>query len=342
MTLFKIIGYSAICGGLFFSTLSSQDRREYQQTIDPKKYGWQEELETADELKDAADLEYIPLEKMIDPESYKLGPGDIIGINILSSESMNYSLRILPSGNIMIPAVGSMNLNGESLKNAVANIKSYIQKNAFPNARIFVSLENIKRFKVQISGAVHEPGFVEVNGVSRLMDAVALAGGVHKYAESNKITIKKGGSIESYQPGEFLLTGNLNQNPVLKEGDVIHIPFDKEFERDIKQYSDHNLSQVLVIGFVQVPGGFRYVPGYKVRDYVAMRGGPTESGSLTRARVVRKDGTVVSNALNAQVLPGDIIEVPATFQYRLFGKTSATQIISAFLSIYLAYQASIN
>ncbi|MDP6789047.1 MAG: SLBB domain-containing protein [Candidatus Marinimicrobia bacterium] len=342
MTLFKIIGYSAICGGLFFSTLSSQDRREYQQTIDPKKYGWQEELETADDMQAAAYLDYIALERMVDSETYILGPGDIIGINIISSESMNYSLRILPSGSILIPSVGSLNLNGENLKNAVKKIKSYIKKNAYPNARVFASLEHIKRFKVQISGAIHEPGFIEVNGVSRLMDAVALAGGVHKYAESNLIILSRRDSKVNYHPGKFLMQGDVGQNPYLQEGDVIHIPFDKLYEKDISQYSDLNYSQVVVIGFVQVPGGFRYIPGYKVRDYIAIRGGPTDSGSLTGARIIRKDGTVITNALDKGVFPGDIIEVPATLQYRLFGRTSATQIISAFLSIYLAYQASIN
>ncbi len=94
MTLFKIIGYSAICGGLFFSTLSSQDRREYQQTIDPKKYGWQEELETADDMQAAASLDYIALERMVDSETYILGPGDIIGINIISSENTSNDIGL--------------------------------------------------------------------------------------------------------------------------------------------------------------------------------------------------------------------------------------------------------
>ena len=97
-----------------------------------------------------------------------------------------------------------------------------------------------------------------------------------------------------------------------------------------------------MIGFVQTPCGFRYIPGYTVRDYIALRGGPTESGSFSKSRIIRKDGTVVTSALDELVLPGDIIEVPPTVQYRLFGRTSIVQIISAFLSIYLAYEAASN
>ena len=296
----------------------AQEKSNYLDTIDPKEYGWQQEMNQNDQLDGSLQQDYVPLEKTINSETYILGPGDVIGINIISSESMSYSLRILPSGSILIPAVGSLSLHGKTLQNSIKRIKSYIKQNAFPNSKVFVSLENIKRFKVQISGAVHNPGFVEVNGVSRMLDAVEIAGGVQKYATSNLITINRGKDSHEYRPGEFLLTGNLKQNPVLREGDVIHVPFDKDFDKQNGRISDYNLSQVLVIGFVQVPGGFRYIPGYKVRDYIALRGGPKESGSLTGARVIRKDGTVVPRALNEPVFPGDIIEVPATFQYRLF------------------------
>ncbi len=333
----RMLKYILVGFFLIVSQTQAQEKSNYFGTINPKKYGWQEETEQDNQL-----LYYIPLEKTINPETYILGPGDVIGINIISSQSMSYSLRILPSGSILIPAVGSLYLHGKTLQNSIKRIKSYIQQNAFPNSKVYVSLKNIKRFKVQVSGAAHNPGFVEVNGVSRLLDAVKLAGGVQKYAKSNSITIAREKIFHDYRPAEFLLSGNLSQNPVLREGDVIHIPFDKDFDAKNNDFSDYNLSQVLVIGFVQLPGGFRYIPGYKVRDYIALRGGPTESGSLTGARVIRKDGTVVSGALNDLIYPGDIIEVPATFQYRLFGQTSATQIISTFLSIYLVYQASVR
>ena len=102
------------------------------------------------------------------------------------------------------------------------------------------------------------------------------------------------------------------------------------------------MSQVLVIGFIKTPGGFRFVPGYTVRDYIALHGGPTETGSFSKSRVIRKDGTIITSALDEQVFPGDIIEVPPSVQYRLFGRTSIAQIISAIFSIYLAYQATSN
>ncbi|MBT3216923.1 MAG: hypothetical protein HOD97_06065 [Candidatus Marinimicrobia bacterium] len=339
---YKYIKFILIGFIFFISKSNAQDDNNYKGTIDPKKYGWQEDLDEENQLQNQVDYEYISLEKAIDPNTYILGPGDVLGINIISSKSMSYSLRILPSGDILIPTVGSLSLHGKTLQTSIQIIHSYIQKNAFPNSKISISLENIKRFKVQISGAVHIPGFIEVTGVSRLLDAVELAGGVQKYAKSNLITVIRDGNSSQYHPGKFLITGDLKHNPVLKEKDIIHVSFDRNFDTENEDLSDYNLSQVLVIGFVQVPGGFRHIPGYKVRDYIALRGGPTESGSLTGARVVRKDGTVLSGALNESVYPGDIIEVPATFQYRLFGKTSATQIISAFLSIYLAYEATLR
>lgn len=306
--------------------------------LSPRRYDWRKSYipQVDKQMMDIVD--YVPLEAKIDAETYILGPGDVLGIQIISSEVMGHSLRVLPSGEVLVPSVGAIKVSGKSLANAITKIDNYIKGTAFPNAKVSVTLQDVRRLMVQVSGAVHKPGFIEVTSVSRLLDAIDLAGGVQKYSRPNVIFINRSGKTLEFNPADFLINGVLDQNPNIMEGDVVFVPFDQGYSNQIANLDDYNLNQVLVVGFVQTPGGFRFIPGYTVRDYIALRGGPTESGSFSKARIIRKNGSVVTSALDELVLPGDIIEVPPTLQYRLFGRTSATQIISTFISIYLAYQ----
>jgi protein involved in polysaccharide export with SLBB domain len=57
-------------------------------------------------------ITYTPIEKPINPDTYIIGPGDLIGINILSAENISFQIRVGPVGEIMIPLVGILNISG--------------------------------------------------------------------------------------------------------------------------------------------------------------------------------------------------------------------------------------
>jgi len=42
----------------------------------------------------------LPLEMTINPDSYILGPGDELGLNILTSENFTFPLRVTPTGDL--------------------------------------------------------------------------------------------------------------------------------------------------------------------------------------------------------------------------------------------------
>ena len=70
------------------------------------------------ELTNYENLTYTPVEKSINPDTYTLGPGDLLGINILSAKNISLPIRINPVGEIMIPSVGILNVNGISVTEA--------------------------------------------------------------------------------------------------------------------------------------------------------------------------------------------------------------------------------
>ena len=111
------------------------------------------------------DLSYIPLEKPIDPNTYILGPGDLLGVNIISTKNISLPLRINPIGDIMIPSAGILNINGISLSEARLKIREYIVGTYLKNASVNVTLLVIRKFKIQVIGAIHNPGYIDVTPI---------------------------------------------------------------------------------------------------------------------------------------------------------------------------------
>lgn len=300
------------------------------------------------DLTSIENLTYTPIEKPIDPNIYILGPGDLLGINILSTKNLSLSIRINPVGEILIPSVGVLNVSGISLSDAKKMISDYIVKSVLKNALVNVTLLDIRRFKIQVLGAVHNPGFIYVSPMDKVYDAMLLSGGVQKFAHPDVVQIIRDGNTIEVKLKEYLSGKDISQNVLLKPGDIIFVPF-SDYANSIGLISgEYNNHQVVVYGFVNRGGGsnsFRYFPGYTARDYVAMAGGTKEqgasfrSGNINKTIIYRSDGTKIKNAIDEYVLPGDMIEVPPSLLYQIVGSDGIIRTLASIASsAYIIYK----
>jgi len=168
----------------------------------------------------------LPLEKAIDPDKYILGPGDKIGLNILTSESLTIPLVVTPTGDLIIPSVGVLPVAGDTLAQVVKNVRAFVKEQAYPNSKVTLALTELRTFLVQVIGAVNQPGFIEITPTIRLSDLVELAGGFHQLAREFDITFQSNsGEEHKVDFLQFILNGNLEHNPTFREGDKLIIPF---------------------------------------------------------------------------------------------------------------------
>ena len=189
-------------------------------SIEPQIFS-QEEIQALDSFEE----EFV-LEGAIDPATYILGPGDELGLNILTSENITWPLQVSPAGELLIPSVGVIHVGGKTLQQGINIVKQFIKERAFPNAKVSMTIVNIRRFQLQVSGAVNSPGFVTVTPVMRLDRVVRNAGGFHQFAREFDITIRRNsGDSSKIDFLQFLRNGDLSQNPTFVEGDIIIIPF---------------------------------------------------------------------------------------------------------------------
>jgi len=291
------------------------------------------------------------LEGPIDPKNYILGPGDRLRINISggvfekpttsewSSENIDNYILVDPTGNLIIPRFGSINVLNTTIDNLEKKLNEISKDRVYKNAIIGVNLIRLRSFRILVYGAVNQPGFVTVTPVTRLLDCLRYAKGLNKYANINLVQLIRDKKMLEIDPKLFLVNGNLNSNPIVKEGDKIYIPFNQNVKNEKENLVEYSSTDIIVTGFVRTPKRFAHVTGYTARDYIALAGGTLDIGNEKNSKIIQPNGNQINNALNTIVKPGDIINVPEASRSKLFKNMGAIQSLTSVASLILAWMA---
>ena len=159
--------------------------------------------------------------------AYLLGPGDLLEISIWKEEGLEKQVLVRPDGGITFPLVGELQAGGKTaaqLQQAlVKGIKRFI-----PDPVVTVSVIKINNNKIFVVGKVNRPGEFVATHYMDFMQALAMAGGLNAYASSNNIKIlRRVNGKETAMPFEYDVVAkgeNLEQNIILKSGDVVVVP----------------------------------------------------------------------------------------------------------------------
>ncbi|MEC7730720.1 MAG: polysaccharide biosynthesis/export family protein, partial [Candidatus Neomarinimicrobiota bacterium] len=112
----------------------------------------------------------VILDRPVDPSLYFVGPGDQFRVNIISSnEAFNYSLTVSPTGEILIPAVAIVPVYGLTLHQAIKAMEKTV-KEWNQNVKIYITLEQIREFKVKVIGQLEQPGLYTATPMTRVSD----------------------------------------------------------------------------------------------------------------------------------------------------------------------------
>ena len=242
----------------------------------------------------------LPLENAIDPENYFLGPGDRLRI-LWSVENIDNFVTIGPTGKLIIPRIAPISVLDKTLADVDREVNERMRK-VYKSAEVSINLIRFRQFKVLVYGAVNKPKFVKMAPVSRFHEAIHEAGGLQKYADPERTVLIRQGNSRNIFLKEFLLNGDLNNNPQLTDGDKIYVPFKNITPDQQENYMEYdNANKVLVTGFVFRPGAHYFRPGFSVKDYIALSGGALDVGAANRVKILKKDGATTTLANNKMI-----------------------------------------
>ncbi len=162
---------------------------------------------------------------------YKLGPTDVVSINVWRNADLSISVPVRPDGMISVPLVGDIAASGkapEELAKDVADSLSEFVKD--PKVSVVVtnmgSYEYIGR--VRVTGAVNNAISVAYREGMTVMDLVLSAGGLNAFAAANDAGLyrKVGDSVVAIpvKLDDILLKGDITTNYTVNPGDIITIP----------------------------------------------------------------------------------------------------------------------
>ena len=94
--------------------------------------------------------------------TYILGAGDILDINVYKSPEFNSKVKILSDGTINLVRVGSLTIDGLTIKQAKDLVeKEYKKILKYPF--VTIKLERSRALRVSVLGEVNRPGFYTID-----------------------------------------------------------------------------------------------------------------------------------------------------------------------------------
>jgi protein involved in polysaccharide export with SLBB domain len=226
---------------------------------------------------------------------------------------MSFPLGVDPEGNVWVPDRGALHVAGKTLDEARADLRSKF-KGGSRGLTIHLRLTRLRRVVVYVGGEVQRPGAVEATAVTRVSEAIRLAGGLTARASQRNIEVRgMDDSLHTADLLRFLRLGDRTANPTLSGGDrvivpVAHLP-------------------VYLYAPVPYPGAYESRPGESVKDLVRLAGGLLPTALPERARILRfRDGrTVDTLAVDVPAIlaggdgglleEGDRVYVPSSNRY---------------------------
>ncbi len=263
-------------------------------------------------------------ESYLDMDTYVLGPGDLLGFTLRGNvDGTLRGVRVNSQGVIMLPQVGTINVTGYLFPEAEALINEKIAE-ALPGTRSDMILEHPRNLKINIVGNVPFSGPHIVMPQTRLDQAVyhsffkpttmseedddedrrTSAGPLspftmlankypqefltsNRFALRNIVINREDGSQVTGDIYRFLKTGDEDANPVVMQGDIIHI----------QRFYEHN-PRISISGAVNQPLEMEYHPDDSISRLLEMAGGMTYDAAAEYVRISR----VTAQGLHEEIL----------------------------------------
>jgi polysaccharide export outer membrane protein len=274
-----------------------------------------------------------PSTEPVDRGAYRIRSGDVLTISILGESEMKETLPVGPDGRISYYVADDVPAAGRTFADLRKALREKLLVH-FRDPQVTVMGANFSGNTVTILGQVRSPGEYTVRSDTRLLDVIALAGGIARtayvrdvygaldLADLSRAFLLRGPAFVDvdfealFSDDEMAVARN---NTYVLAGDRVYIPSSAAME-----------NRVFVLGEVASPKVVRFQREMSLVEAIAEAGGVKPSAWERRAFVVRgslRDPEVIPINLrlaatgrvpNVPLEAGDIVYVPKT----VLGKTA--------------------
>jgi polysaccharide biosynthesis/export protein len=161
------------------------------------------------------------------PPDYVIGPEDVLTVVFWREKDLSADAAVRPDGMISLPLLNDVQASGLTPEELRVQLTEAAAKYV-TDPTVTVVVKEIHSRKVFITGMVAKPGPYPLTAPTTVMQLLAMAGGVHEFADSKNISILRvhnGRQIAiRFNYRDVSRRRNLQQNIELLPGDTIVVP----------------------------------------------------------------------------------------------------------------------
>lgn len=231
-----------------------------------------------------------------------LGPGDMVKASVYGSPDLAIETRMSESGMMTFPLLGSVQVGGLTTEQAEKKIAGLLEKNGYlKKAQVNLLITNLASQQISVLGQVNRPGRYPADGSRKVLDLLAVAGGIGPEGGDLVSLVRTRNnqtSRETIDVVDMVRKGELNHDYEVAGGDVIFV------ERAPRAY---------ITGEVQRPGSFRIERAMTLQQALAAGGGLTARGSERGIRITRRNAQGQQHTIypksDTLILTDDVVTV---------------------------------
>jgi len=164
-----------------------------------------------------------------DPSDYLLGAGDLLQIGVFEAKELDAKVRVSSRGYITLPLIGSVLVKGLSAREAEQKIEELYRERYIKNPHVGIFIEEHFSRRVTLMGQFKNPGTYDYISKQRLLDVMALGGGLSDKAGLVVQIRKSSGSPDGQgvffvDLDQLIKEGQSELNIKINAGDVLFVP----------------------------------------------------------------------------------------------------------------------
>lgn len=161
------------------------------------------------------------------PEDYRINPIDELRIDVFGETELSLKeLPVAPSGNIIMPLVGSIKAEGRTTAELTQIISTSLN-HYLRHPQVAVNVTKFASQKVTVEGEVKMPGVFDTPAPITLLDAIAMGQGLDEVSKESEILVfrRQGGQQYVARFDLGMIQAGAATNPTVLPGDVVIVGY---------------------------------------------------------------------------------------------------------------------
>ena len=230
-----------------------------------------------DEIAEFNELLFASARVNTDPSDFLIGSGDLLQIKVFETEDLNTTVRVSSRGYVTLPLLGAVKVKDLSARDAEKKIEDLYRERYIKDPHVSIFVEEHFSQRITLMGQFRNPGTYDYLSKQRLLDVMALGGGLSEKAGRVVQVRRYGGTPDANHVfivdlDQLIKEGQSELNIHINSADVLFVPEAGTF---------------FVDGAVRKPGAYHIQQSTTMQEAFLEAGGLAPYANKDRATLIR-------------------------------------------------------